>query len=333
MKAAIFDTYGPPEVVRIAEVETPVPKDNEILVEVRAATVSKADHEMRSFTFPLWLRLPLMIFFGARRPRIRILGQEVSGTVAAVGAQVTGFKVGDNVFAPSERFGAHAEYIVLPADGAVAHMSDGLSFDDAACLTVFALNALHFVRKAEITPGDKVAINGAGGSIGTVAVQLAKHLGADVWAVDDSAKLETLRAIGADHVVDYRAQDFLRLGQRFDAILDVAGTALFSRSMRALGEGGRLVLANPMLFPMLRGFVSNWFRRKHVLFQFAGYRRDDLEWLRDLFDQGALKPVIDRCFPFRQIADAHRYVAAGAKNGNVVARWDEGKADSEGERR
>ena len=202
MRAVVFRRYGPPDVVHIEEVPKPVPKDNEVLIKIKAASVSKADCEIRSFTFQPWLRLSGRIMFGVFKPKrtIQILGQELAGDIDAVGNDVKGFKKGDQIFAPSDVFGAHAEYICLPSSRAMAIKPANVSYEEAACMTVFGLNALHFIRKAKLETGQKILINGAGGSIGTVAVQLAKVFGAEVTAVDGAGKLEMLRSIGADHV-------------------------------------------------------------------------------------------------------------------------------------
>ncbi len=318
MKAVVYDRYGPPEVLRIKDVEKPTPEDDQILIKIRAATVGKADGEMRSFTFPLWLQLPLRLMFGAKKPRIKILGQEIAGDVEAVGAHVSDFKAGDAVMAALERFGGHAEYICVPAKSAVVQMAPDVPYEQAACLTVFGLNALHFIRKAKIKPGENVVINGAGGSIGTVMVQLAKLEGAEVTAVDSADKLSMLSGIGADHVIDFAQHDFTRLGNKFDVIIDVAGTGSYSRCLRALNPGGRYVMANPMFIPMVRSLFTNRIGTKRVLFQFASYSKEGLTHLGALAQAGKLTPVIDRTYSLDEIIDAHRYVDTGAKQGSVV---------------
>jgi len=320
MKAVVFRKYGPPDVLRLEEVPKPAPKDDEVLIRIHAATVATADCEVRSFTFPLWLRLPLRLMFGVFRPKesVRILGQELAGEIEAVGEDVRRFRAGDRVFAALGGFGAHAEYKCLRADGAIATMPANLSHDEAATFTAFALNALHFVRKAELRPGQRILINGAGGGIGTTAVQLARHFGAEVTAVDGAGKLELLRRLGARHVIDYAREDFTENGVAYDAILDVIGTSSFSKSMRALTENGRYLLANPRVLPMLRGLWANRTSSRTVVFEFARETSEDLVFLRELVEAGALEAVIDRRYPMERIVEAHRYVASGRKKGHVV---------------
>lgn len=321
MKAAVFRKYGGPEVVSVEAVPKSSPGRGEILVKVCVATVATADCEARSFTFPGWLWLPLRLGFGVFRPRkyIQILGQELAGDVEAVGEGVTAFKPGDKVFAAIQGFGAHAEYKVLSVDGPVAALPVGASYEEAVTFTAFGLNALHFVRKAALKPGEKILINGAGSSIGTTAVQLAKRDGAEVTAVDSAEKLGMLRAIGADQVIDYAREDFTKNGATYDVILDVIGKSSFSRSMKALSENGRYIFANPKALPMLRGWWSNRKKLgKRVLFQLARETREDLLVLKELVEKGELKAVIDRRFRLEDIVEAHRYVGSGQKKGHVI---------------
>ena len=318
MKAIVFTKYGPPDVLQLKEVEKPTPKDDEVLIKIRAATVATADCEVRSFTFPLWLWLPMRIMFGVMKPRIRILGQELAGEIEAVGKDVKRFKKGDQVFAPINGFGAHAQYICLPGSAAMATKPTNMSYEEAASVTVFALNALHFIRKANIESGQKVLINGAGGSIGTIAVQLAKHFGAEVTAVDSAGKLDMLRSIGADHVIDYTREDFTKNGETYNVIFDVVGKSSFSRSVRSLKQNGRYLLANPRLLPMVRGLWTSMISSKKVIFKFASYKTEDLIFLKELIEAGKIKSVIDKRYPLEQMAEAHRYVDTGHKKGNVV---------------
>lgn len=320
MKAVLFYKYGPPEVLTIEDVEKPAPRDDEVLVRVRAATVASADCEARSFKFPAWLWLPLRLAFGVFRPRslIRILGQELAGDVEAVGKSVKAFKPGDKVFAAIAGFGAHAEYKCLPADGPIAILPAGAAYEEAVTFTAFALNALHFIRKAALAPGRKILINGAGGSIGTTAVQLAKRDGAEVTAVDRADKLDMLRSIGADHVMDYEKEDFTKSGVVYDVILDVIGKSPFSRSMRSLSADGRYIFANPKALPMLRGLWANRKGGRRVLFQLARETKEDLLFLKGLIEAGALRAVIDRRYPMEDVVEAHRYVESGRRKGNVI---------------
>ena len=328
MKAIVFTKYGPPDVLQFKEIPKPAPRNSEVLIKIHAATVATADCEVRSFTFPLWLWLPVRIMIGVFKPRIQILGQELAGEIEAVGKDVRGFKRGDQVFAAINGFGAHAEYICLPGSSAIAPKPANMSYEEAACVTAFALNALHFIRKADIEDGQKVLINGAGGSIGTIAVQLAKRLGAEVTAVDSADKLDMLRSIGADHVMDYAQEDFTENGETYDVILDVIGKSSFSSSIRSLKQSGRYVLANPRtLSSILRGLWTSWTSSRKVLFEFASCKAEDLIFLKDLIEAGKLKPVIDRRYKLEQAAEAHRYVEQGLKKGNVVITIDHGGRD------
>ena len=320
MKAIVFRRYGPPDVLTLEDVPKPAPGDDEILIKIHAATVATADCEARSFTFPLWFWLPLRLMFGVLRPRksIQILGQELAGEIEAVGRNVKTFRQGDKVFAAIAGFGAHAEYKCLLESSAVTTMPTNTSYEEAVTFTVFALNALHFIRKAGLKPGQKILINGAGSSIGTTAVQLAKYFGAEVTAVDSAGKLDTLRAVGADHVIDYAKQDFTQNAVTYDVILDVIGKSSFSRSMRSLTPHGRYLLANPRALPMLRGWWNNKRGDKKVMFAFAGEKTEDLVYIRELVEAGHLKAVIDRRYPLAEAVEAHRYVASGQKKGHVV---------------
>ena len=319
MKAVVCDRYGPPEVLRLAEVAKPVPKDDEVLIKVHAATVTAGDCEVRAFKLPGWIWLPARVAFGITKPRQPILGAEVAGEVEARGAAVTNFVVGDRVFATTGfGLGAYAEYKCMRAGGAIVSIPPNVSYGEAAGIPTGGLNALHFVRKSAVKAGETVLINGAGGSIGTFAVQLAKRIGAEVTAVDRADKLEMLRSIGADHVIDYQREDFTSRGARYDVIIDVVGKSPFAASVAALTESGRYFLGNPRAGQMLRGLWTSRRGRKKVFFQLAGESRDDLAHLAELVSTGAIKVVIDRTFPLDQMVEAHRYVEAGYKKGVVV---------------
>jgi NADPH:quinone reductase-like Zn-dependent oxidoreductase len=323
LKAVICTNYGPPEVLKLTDMPAPVPKDNQVLIRVRAASVTAGDCEIRGAKLPGWVAIPFRLAFGVVRPRRLILGQEVAGEIAAVGSAVTRFRPGDRVFGSTGFvMGAYAEYCCLNAEGPLAHIPEGISFAEAAGIPVGGLNGIHFVRHAGVTAGDKVLINGAGGSIGTFAVQLVKHLGAEVTAVDRADKLDMLSGIGADHVVDYAQEDFTSGSPRYDVIIDVVGKASFTRSLAALRDVGRLFLGNPRVNQMLRRMWVSRRGSKRVLFQFAGESREDLtraaQWVAD----GAIRIVIDRHFALADIVDAHRYVDANDKKGVVVISVD-----------
>jgi NADPH:quinone reductase-like Zn-dependent oxidoreductase len=322
MRAVVCTSYGPPEVLQLKEVEKPTPKDKEVLIRIYATTVTAGDCEIRRFQMPFWIWLPMRLFMGLRKPRRAILGQELAGEVEAVGKQVSSFKAGDKVFgATGIGLGAYAEFICLPEkpeEGVLAVKPKNMTYEEAAAVPTWGLNALHFLKKANIQRGQKVLINGAGGSIGTFAVQLAKYFGAEVHAVDGSAKLEVLRSIGADQVIDYTREDFTKSGQIYDVIFDVVGKSSFSRSIRSLNSHGYLLIANPRLSHMIRGLWVALMSSKKVVVGAASLKLDDLHFLERLIEEGKLESVIDRSYPLEQIPDAHRYVETGWKTGNVA---------------
>jgi NADPH:quinone reductase-like Zn-dependent oxidoreductase len=251
------------------------------------------------------------------------LGQEISGEVEAAGVLVKRYKAGDPVYATlGLKLGGYAEYCCLPEyggamSGALAIKPANISFEEAAASPIGGLDAQHFLNKAQIKPGEKVLINGAGGSIGTFSVQLARHLGAEVTAVDSAGKLEMLRSLGAERTIDYASEDFTRNGEKYDVIFEVPGKAKYTSCMGSLKEGGRLLLCNPRMNKLPRGRVTPTGGRR-VITGTANYKAEDLDSLRDLIEAGVLKPVIDRIYPLEQIVEAHRYVESGQKKGNVV---------------
>ena len=317
MKAIVFTKYGPPDVLQLEEVEKPTPKDNEVLIRVHAATVNAGDCEIRSLKAPFVSRLFVRIYVGIIKPRVKILGQEMAGEIESVGKDVQLFKKGDQVFAFCI-FGAYAEYICMPEDAALALKPTNMTSDEAAAVPLGGLNALYFLKKANIQSGQKVLINGAGGSIGTSAIQLAKSFGAEVTGVDSAEKLDMLRSIGADHVIDYTQEDFTQNGQTYDVIFDIVGKGSFSRSIRSLKKEGFLLLANLELSRMIRGLWISKTSAKKVVFGLAGDSAEDLISLKDLIEAGKIKTVIDRRYPLEQIAEAHSYVEKGHKKGYVV---------------
>jgi 2-desacetyl-2-hydroxyethyl bacteriochlorophyllide A dehydrogenase len=320
MKAMIWMKYGSPDGLQLREVEKPTPKDNEVLIRVHAATVTAGDCEMRSLKFPLFLSLPMRMYVGLRRPtRIKIIGQELAGEIESVGKDVKRFKKGDQVFAATGLgFGAYAEYKCLPEDGVLVIKPANMTYEEAAAVPVGGLEALHFLRKANSLSGQKVLISGAGGSIGTFAVQLAKYFGAEVTGVDSTGKLDMLRSIGTDHVIDYTRDDFTKSGETYDVILDVMGKSSFSRCVRSLKPNGRYLLLNAGLSQTLRGRWTSMTSTKKVVIGAASQKREDLISLRELIEAGKIKAVIDRRYPLEQTAEAHRYVDTGQKKGNVV---------------
>jgi NADPH:quinone reductase-like Zn-dependent oxidoreductase len=332
MKAIVWTKYGPPDGLQLKEVEKPTPKEDEVLIRIYATTVTSGDCETRSLKFPLMLGLAMRIYVGLRRPtRIKIIGQELAGEIEVVGKDVKQFKEGDQVFAAlGFGMGAYAEYKCLPEEpeemeGVLAIKPSNMTYEEAAAVPVGGLNALHFLRKGNIQSGQKVLINGAGGSIGTIAIQLAKYFGAEVTGVDSPGKLDMLRSIGADQVIDYTQEDFTKSGETYDVIFDVVGKSSFSRSIRSLKQNGRYLIAYPGLSQMVRGgwtsmrsSLSAVQAGKKVIGGNASYRPEDLIFLKELIEAGKIKAVIDRRYPFEQIPEAHRYVEKGHKKGNVV---------------
>lgn len=317
MKAVVQDRYGPPEVLRIEEVERPVPQDDEILIRVRASTVTQTDTHARRADLFLW-----RFFLGLRRPRWRTLGVELAGEVEAVGAAVREFKVGDEVFGrPSSYFGAHAEYICVSERATLALKPLGMSFDEAAAVCDGASQALDTLRQADVQKGRRIVIYGASGSLGTAAVQLAKHIGANVTAICGTDHVELVRSLGADEVVDYRQQDFTKNGQTYDAIIDAVGKYSFRRGRRSLRPGGIYVatdggrfLLETLAMLMATRFVGS----KRVRTGIGRRIKADVLFLKELIEAGQFRAVIDRRYPMDQVVEAHRYVETWHKAGNVV---------------
>jgi NADPH:quinone reductase-like Zn-dependent oxidoreductase len=324
LKAAFYTQYGPPDVLQIKEVEKPAPKDDEVLIKTHAASVTMGDCELRGFTFPTWIWLPLRIVFGVRKPKRSIPGFYLSGEIESVGERVRRFIKADQVYGITGLgMGAHAEYTCVPEGETIAIKPVNMTHAEAAAVPL-GLDALHFLTKAKVRDGEKVLVNGAGGGIGTVAVQLAKHFGAEVTAVDSADKLDMLREIGADHVIDYRQQDFTRNDQRYDVIFDLTGKSAFSRCLGSLTKDGRYILANPRFWAIVRGLGTSATSRRRVIIQFANPKHDDLDVLTELIESDKIKSVVDRSYPMAQIAEAHRYVESGRKKGNIVITVEHG---------
>jgi NADPH:quinone reductase-like Zn-dependent oxidoreductase len=321
MRAIVYAKYGPPGVVALAEVPKPRPRRREVLVRIHATTVTTADARARSLQMPPGFGLLGRLVFGVFGPRQPILGTELAGEVEAVGAAVTRFAPGDRVLAfTGGRYGAHAEYRAIAEDGLIVKLPANLGFEEAASLAFGATNALSFLRKAGVQRGDRVLIVGASGNIGAAAVQLAKHVGAEVTAVCSTANLELVRSLGADEVIDYTREDFAQQRDRHDIIVDTTGTTTLGRCEQALRQGGRLVAIQGSLAQMLGLERASRRSGKKVIAGIASVTADDLELLAGLAERGALRPVIDRCYPLEDAASAHAYVDTGRKRGSVVLR-------------
>ena len=325
MKAVIWTKYGSPDGLQLRDVEKPTPKENEILVKIHATSVTAGDCEMRRLELPLMLSFPVRLYAGFLRPkRIPILGQELAGEVVEVGKNVASYKVGDQVFGTTGfGFGAYAEYICLPekpgdAQGTLASMPANLTYKEAAAVPTAGFEALHFLRKANIQPGKKVLIVGAGGSIGTFSIQIAKYLGADVTGVDSPEKLELIRSLGVDHVIDYTSGDYTGTGETYDLIIDVVGKSSVARRLKLLKDGGYYFLAYAGLSHIILGMWTSMISKKKLKIESSSQKKEDLIFLKELLETGKLKAIIDRTYPLEQAAEAHRYVEAGTKKGNVV---------------
>jgi NADPH:quinone reductase-like Zn-dependent oxidoreductase len=316
VRAVIQDRYGSPEVLRIEEVARPVPGEDEVLIRVRASTVSQTDTHLRAAHPFVW-----RFIFGFRRPRFRTLGVEFAGEVEAVGAAVREFKAGDRVFGGPRAFGAHAEYICLREAAPIATMPAGMTFEEAAAVCDGSSEALATLRTAEVHEGQRLVIYGASGSLGTAAVQLAKHFGAHVTAVCNTKNVEIVRALGADEVVDYTREDFTRNGQKYDAIIDAVGKYAYHWGRRALKPGGIYVetdLGPYKLETLVMVVLTRLFGTKRLRFAGGWRNKPDLLFVKGLIEAGEYRPVIDRRYPLEQVADAHTYVETWQKTGNVV---------------
>jgi NADPH:quinone reductase-like Zn-dependent oxidoreductase len=316
MKAAVHTRYGPPDVVRISDVEKPTARDNEVLVKVHATTVNRTDCGFRAAK-PFIVRL----FSGLIRPRVTVLGNEFAGVVEAVGTGVTSFEVGDRVFGYNEGpFGAHAEYMTIPEDGVLATMPANVTYEQAAPGTEGSHYALSFIRRAKIRSGQHVLVNGATGAIGSAAVQLLKSLGADVTATCDAENMELVRGLGADRVIDYTAEDFTKDDQTYDVVLDAVGKNSFGRCKRLLKPGGIYLSSElgPLSQNPILALFTPLFGGKKVMFPIPKQDQEMVRYFKGLIESGAFTPLIDRRYPLDQIVEAYRYVETGQKIGNVV---------------
>jgi len=313
VRAVVHERYGPPEVLRLEEVERPVPRENDVLVRIHATPVNRTDCGLRSAEF-----FVSRFFTGLLRPKRKIVGMELGGEVEEVGSAVTEFAVGDRVF--GIRFGANAEFVCVAESGVLAHLPEGLTFEEAAAACDGAITALGALRKADVRKGRSVLVYGASGSIGTAAVQLAKYLGARVTAVCDTKNVDLVRSLGADEAIDYLKEDFTKNGERYDVVFDAVGKHSFRRCRRSLAPGGVFVetdLGFLWHVPVV-ALLTRWVGDKKVKLVVARYTKEDLLFVKEVVEAGKYRPVIDRRYPLEDVLEATRYVETGQKTGNVV---------------
>jgi NADPH:quinone reductase-like Zn-dependent oxidoreductase len=316
MKAVVYDTYGPPEVLHVAEVPKPVPKDDEVLIKIHATTFNRTASGFRD-PEPFFIR----VWSGLVRPKIPILGSELAGVVEAVGKDVRSFRVGDEVFGLTGRhFGAHAEYVCLPESGPIALKPTNMTFEEAAAVCDGAMLAMSCLRKGELRRGQSLLVYGASGAIGTAAVQIAKSIGADVTAVCNGKNVELVRSLGADRVIDYETEDFTKADRTYDVIFDAVGKTSFFRCRHMLRRGGvyletdlGFLWQNPML-----ALVTSLVGPKRVMIPMPDESKAIILALKQMIEAGEYRAVIDRRYPLEEIVEAARYVDTGQKTGNVV---------------
>lgn len=322
MKAVVFRQYGGPEVLQIAEIQKPIPKDREVLVKIHATSVTAEEPKMRGFNHPPLLKFPVGLMFGFSKPRNPVPGVEFSGTVEAVGKAVKTYKTGDRVFGYSGlSFGTYAEYKCISEKGLMYFKPENLSFEQAAVLVNGPLSALAYLwNKAKVKQGDRVLIYGASGSVGTAAVQLAKYFGAHVTGVCSSKNLELVRSIGADRVIDYTREDFTKSRDRYDILFDTVGKTSMKECLKLLTPRGKYLLTEFGFSHILASIYSSLFKSRKVIVASSNFywKRSDLIFLKELAEGGHFKPVLDRSYPMQDMAEAHKYVESGRKVGNVA---------------
>jgi NADPH:quinone reductase-like Zn-dependent oxidoreductase len=321
MRAVVYDRYGAPDVLRLADVERPVPKEDEVLVKIHATTVTRSDCAIREGNRRSGLVAMLIsrLISGLPRPRQRILGSELAGVVEAVGAAVSEFAVGDHVFGINAwKFGAHAEFICMRESAPLAHKPTGMSFEEAAAVCDGAILTLMCLRRADLRKGRSILIYGASGSIGTAGVQLAKYFEADVTAVCNTKNIETVGSLGADKVIDYTQEDFTKNGQTYDVIFDAVGKHSFRQCRGSLKQGG-IYLATDGLHNLILALLTSRIGDKKVIFPIPPrYTKKDVLFLKELIETGRYRAVIDRCYPLSDVVNATKYVETEQKTGNVV---------------
>jgi NADPH:quinone reductase-like Zn-dependent oxidoreductase len=327
MKAIIYTEYGSPDVLRIEEIAKPTPKDNEVLIRNHAATVNFGDLMARNYkaisprqfnmTFLIWLLAKFQ--FGLNRPKTNILGSEFAGEVEAAGSAVTRFKPGDQVFGYlGQNMGTYAEYFCIAENGVMAIKPANFTYEKAAAVPYGAIMALYLLRKVNLQPGQKVLINGASGGIGSAAVQIAKHIGAEVTGVCGTPRLEFVKSLGADHVIDYTAADFTQNGETYDLIFDILGKSAFARCKKSLKPNGVLLFASFKMKQLVQMLWTSKSGGKRVICAIAPGSLEDLHSVKELMEAGKIKAFIDRSYPMEQAAEAHCYVEEGHKKGSVV---------------
>jgi len=324
MKAIVYNKYGSPDVLQVTEIEKPKPKDNEVLIKIHSTEVTKADCEMRSFNFAVkWFWLPLRLMWGIFKPKKNVLGGYFSGEIEDVGKNVAKLVVGDQIFGCTQmRFGAYGEYICLPDSYTIVKKPSNMRYEEAAAVPLGGLNALHFMRKANIKEGEAVLINGAGGSIGTFAIQIAKDMGAEVTAVDSPIKEAMLCQLGVDYFVDYTQEKVTEQDKTYDVIFNMVASSRYSDFINVLNSNGRYLMGNPKLVDMLRSVVTSKFTDKKAIFSFAGEKKEELIALRTMIEAGKIRSVVDKIYSFNQIVQAHERVEAEQRIGIVVLSFD-----------
>lgn len=324
MKAVICPAYGPPDVLRVEDVERPTPGPGEIRIRVLAAAVTAGDCEVRRFDFPPAFRLPLRLALGFTKPRNRIPGFYLSGTVDAVGHGVTRFQAGTEVYGQTGmRMGAFAEFVCVPEDSVLAVKPTGISHVEATAIPIGGFNAFHYLRLARVSRGAQVIVIGAGGTFGTFAIQIARKFGARVTGVDAGEKLDLIRSLGAEQVIDYRCRDFTQDTRRYEIIFDVLRTSRLLHNVRALKSGGRYLLTNPTLKSLLQAAWLSKTSDLTVVTKLARENSEDLNYLGEFIDREGIRIAIDRQYKLGEMVEAQRYVESGHKRGNVVVTMDD----------
>jgi len=324
MKAIICSKYGTPEVLQLKNIKKPIPKKDEVLIKINTSTVTAGDCRIIEYNFAKWFWLPGKFVFGFTKPRKQIPGWELSGTIEETGKDVNDFKTGDTVFGFTNGVsfgGTNAEYKCLPEKSIVAFDTAKVSFDDAAVLSIGGLTALYFLRKAGIKEGDKVLIHGASGSVGTYAVQLAKYFGAEVTGVCSAKNHDIVKSVGADHIIDYKKEDFTKNNIKYDVIFDTVDKVSFSKCKKSLSERGKYLTSD---WPFLQSFWVSLTSKKKLIIGMAPQDKDVMNYLKDLVERKILKPVIDRTYKLEEAVEAYKYVSTGHKVGNVIIKVNTG---------